>query len=373
MPATDVDAVIDVASENKVDEPDLRTQSVSNGRDVTDRFFVPQTTSINFTIITFLKARSRRTLPSTQAFNALYSGTPTMIVDVHTHLPTHRDIVPDSDRTSEEMMRSGDEVSMTNSIADYLSAMEPVDKTFAFGIAPRPWGSEREIIDGSGDLTDGGKNHNDVAAELHKASPDKVIPFMSLHPMDPGMNDEYDRAVGDLGCKGIKLGPNYQDFDPVGEAAFKLYARLEADGLPIVFHQGTSPMRDAPLRYAQPLVMDQVAIAFPELRIVMAHLGHPWQDDCMAVVRKHPNVWADVSAQFYRPWSFWNGMRVFHEWGATQKILFASDWPVTVPQDNIDGLRNLSKFAKDHHLPGIPEDEIEEIINRDALDILGVE
>ncbi len=42
-------------------------------------------------------------------------------------------------------------------------------------------------------------------------------------------------------------------------------------------------------------------------------------------------------------------------------------------QDNIDGLRNLSKFAKDHHLPGIPEDEIEEIINRDALDVLGVE
>ena len=124
-----------------------------------------------------------------------------MIVDVHTHLPTHRDTVPDSDRTSEDMMRSGDEVSMTNSIADYLCAMEPVDKTFAFGIAPRPWGSEREIIDGSGDLTDGGKNHNDVAAELHKAAPDKVIPFMSLHPMDPGMNDEYDRAVGDLGCR----------------------------------------------------------------------------------------------------------------------------------------------------------------------------
>jgi predicted TIM-barrel fold metal-dependent hydrolase len=190
--------------------------------------------------------------------------------------------------------------------------------------------------------------------------------------MDPGMNDEYDRAVGDLGCKGIKLGPNYQDFDPVGEPAFKLYARLEADGLPIVFHQGTSPMRDAPLRYTQPLVMDQVAIAFPELRIVMAHLGHPWQNDCMAVVRKHPNVWADVSAQFYRPWSFWNGMQLFHEWGVTQKILFASDWPVTVPQDNIDGLRNLSKFAMDHHLPVIPEDEIEGIINRDALDVLGV-
>lgn len=132
-------------------------------------------------------------------------------------------------------------------------------------------------------------------------------------------------------------------------------------------------MRDAPLRYAQPLVMDQVAIAFPELRIVMAHLGHPWQADCLAVVRKHPNVWADVSAQFYRPWSFWNGMQLFHEWGVTQKILFASDWPVTLPQHNMDGLRNLAKFATDHHLPVIPEDEIEGIINRDALEILGVD
>jgi len=299
-------------------------------------------------------------------------GKPAMIVDVHTHLPTHRDAVPESDRSYESAMRSGDPTSRTNSIADYLQAMGPVDRTFAFGIAPRPWLKDRDLVFKAGDLATDDKNHNDVAAELHRAAPDKVIPFMSLHPMDPRMNDEYDRAVGDLGCKGIKLGPNYQDFDPVGEDAFKLYARLQADRLPIVFHQGTSPMRDAPLRYAQPLVMDQVAIAFPELRIVMAHLGHPWQSDCLTVVRKHPNVWADVSAQFYRPWSFWNGMQLFHEWGVTGKILFASDWPVTVPGDNIDGLRNLSKYATDHHLPVIPEDEIEGIINRDALEILGV-
>jgi hypothetical protein len=66
-------------------------------------------------------------------------------------------------------------------------------------------------------------------------------------------------------------------------------------------------------------------------------------------------------------------MQLFYEWGVTQKILFASDWPVTVPQDNIDGLRNLEKFARDHHLPVIPESEIEGIIDRDALEILGVD
>ncbi len=294
-----------------------------------------------------------------------------MTVDVHTHLASHRDVVPEKDMKVDTMGRSGEAFPTTNAISDYLKAIEPLDKAFLFGIAPRPWRPKQKMLTQSDDWA--GMNHNDVAAEIAKADPDKIIPFMSLHPMDPNVNDEYDRAVGDLGCKGIKLGPNYQDFDPLGPDAFRLFARLEHDGLPIVFHQGTSPVADAPLEYAHPLTTDRIAMAFPRLKIVVAHLGHPWQTDCLSIVRKHPNVWADVSAQFYRPWSFWNGMRLFHEWGSTSKILFGSDWPVTMPQDNIDHLRGLNRFATDHHLPTIPEDEIEGIINRDALEILGVD
>ena len=294
-----------------------------------------------------------------------------MIVDVHTHLPSHQDTVPPGDMFTETAMRSGEAVQLTNSIADYLRDMEAVDKAFIFGIAPRPWLPEKQVL-----LTGGwpeGNNHNDVASETAKHAPDKIIPFMSLHPLDPNWNDEYDRCVGDLGCKGIKLGPNYQDFDPTGPEAFALFARLESDQIPIVFHQGTSPMTEAPLTYAHPLTSDKIAMAFPNLTMVLAHLAHPWQADCLSVVRKHPNVWADVSAQFYRPYSFWQGMRLFHEWGATEKILFASDWPVTRPQDNIDHLRELPKFARDHHLPTIPEEDIEGIINRDAVEIMGVD
>ena len=297
---------------------------------------------------------------------------PRMIVDVHTHLPSHKDHIPPEDVKIETTMRSGETVHLTNTIADYLRSIEPVDKAFLFGIAPRPWKLNSPIFEASDDWPPP-LYHNDVAAEVASHAPEKIIPFMSLHPLAEDVNEEYDRAVGDLGCKGIKLGPNYQDFDPLSPEAFHLFARLEHDGLPIVFHQGTSAIQDAPLMYAHPLTTDRIAMAFPRLKIVVAHLGHPWQVDCLAIVRKHPNVWADVSAQFYRPWSFWEGMRRFHEWGVTSKILFASDWPVTLPQDNIDYLRRLNKFAKDHHLPGIPEDEIEGIINRDALDVLGVE
>ena len=241
-----------------------------------------------------------------------------MIVDVHTHLPSHRDSIPADEMRTETAMRSGETVQLTNTIADYLRSIEPLDKAFLFGIAPRPW-KDWNPLEQSNDWP-APLNHNDVAAEVASHAPDKVIPFMSLHPLDPNVNDEYDRAVGELGCKGIKLGPNYQDFDPLGDEAFRLFARLEHDGLPIVFHQGTSPVPDAPLTYAHPLTTDRIAMAFPRLKIVVAHLGHPWQTDCLAIVRKNPNVWADVSAQFYRPWSFWNGMRLFHEWGVMNKI-----------------------------------------------------
>ena len=291
-----------------------------------------------------------------------------MIVDVHTHLPTHPDTVPDSEQLTDTVMLSGETVRLTNSVDDYLRAMAPVDKAFILPIAPRPENaaSDRRQIPGWPESI----NINDVSVEVARRAPNKVIPFMSLHPLDPDVDAEYDRAVGDLGCKGIKMYPT--QFDPESDEAFRLFARLEHDGLPIVFHQGTNPSWDASLMHAHPRVMDRVAMAFPQLKIVMAHLGHPWQIDCLAVVRKHANVWADVSGQFYRPWSFWNGMRLFHEWGVTQKILFASDWPLTDPQDNIDALRNLNKYAADHHLPEIPDEEIEGIINRDTLGLLGV-
>ena len=294
-----------------------------------------------------------------------------MIIDIHTHLPTHRNEVPPEEERSVSINRSGTPVRFTNSLADYLKVMEQVDRAVVFGIAPRPWdpGERAGRLAGWPE----GMNHNDVAAAVAKASDGKIIPFFSVHPKDPKWNDEYDRSIGDLGCRGLKLGLNYQQCDPLSEEAFRLFSRAERDGIPIVFHMGTSPMSDAPLEYAHPLMMDRVAIAFPELKMVLAHLAHPWQADCLATVRKHPNVWADISAAFYRPWSFWNAMRLFFEWGVTGKIFFGTDWPIATPDENAAGMRELAKFARDHNLPPVPEEEIEGIITRDSLGILGLE
>ena len=96
--------------------------------------------------------------------------------------------VPPDEVVTETTMRSGETVYLTNSIDDYLRDMGPVDKAFIFGIAPRPWRPGERVLRTEGWSEE--MNQNDVAAETAKHAPDKIIPFMSLHPLDPNWNEE---------------------------------------------------------------------------------------------------------------------------------------------------------------------------------------
>ena len=285
-----------------------------------------------------------------------------MIVDVHTHTPTHAGPVPPSEEQWNRLGRPDGAVRVTCSWQEYDDEFikAGVDISFVFNIARWKPGVDP-------------KSFNDSTARFVAAAPKKRIGFMGVHPHDPTVLDEMERCVSELGFKGIKLGPNYQNFDPLGPEAERVFAEAERRRLPIVFHQGTSPVGEAPLRYAHPLVMDEVAIRHPELRIVMAHMGHPWQADTIAVIRKHPNVYADVSALWYRPWSYWNGMRLATEWSVLDKLLLGSDWPIIKPGETIAGLRRVNDAVAGTGLPPVPEQAIEDIIHRDALQILGVE
>lgn len=288
-----------------------------------------------------------------------------MIVDVHTHVPTHVSEVPAGEEIVNKQMRPDRPVRITTTHHDFFKAMEPVDRVISFGIAMPP---DRPAVIGEKDA----KKANDATAALVAQAPEKVIGFMSVWPEAPDAIAEMERACHDLNLRGLKLGPNYQNFDPLGENALRVYTKAQELNLPIMFHQGTSPIRDAPIRYAHPLVMDEIAIRFPELRIVMAHIGHPWQEDCLVVIRKHPHVYADISGRFYRPWSFYQGLRMAYEWAVMDKLFLGSDYPITMPQEAMDNLRNMSEFIRKHNLPKVPPELLEQIIHRDALALLGL-
>ncbi|SDS75218.1 amidohydrolase family protein [Actinopolymorpha singaporensis] len=288
-----------------------------------------------------------------------------MIVDVHNHTPTHRDPVPDSERLSFEGWRSDRSVVTTNSWDDFDRQQTDADITIVFNIAVDdplratglPYRPERT---------------NDATAEFVAAAPDRRIGFMSVNPLLPTVFQEVERCR-DLNLVGVKLGPNYQDFDPLCDEARRLYAYCEREGLPILFHQGTSPIQEAPLRYTHPLVMDEIALAYPELRVVMAHMGHPFVRETVAVIRKHPHVYADVSSVYLRPWLAWEALTFAGEWGVPHKLLFGSDYPISTSGEAMAALRRVNDIVEGTKLPRVPDDSIERIIHADALSALGLE
>jgi uncharacterized protein len=282
-----------------------------------------------------------------------------VIVDVHSHVPTHRDVIPAGEWIENAKWRPDRVVAATTTWADYDQAFADIDVSIAFTIA-----RDRTRVD---------TELNDRVADFVGAAPDRRIGFMSVHPDVAGAEDEFERCRTALALKGVKLGPNYQIFDPLGGGAKRIYRLAQEHELPILFHQGASPVREAPLRYAHPLLMDEIATEFPDLRIVMAHMGHPWQRETIVTIRKHPHVYADVSALFYRPWSFYEGLRLAVEWGAFEKLLFGSDFPIATPGETMAGLRNVNAPIAGTALPPVPLTAIEDLIHRNPLPLLGLD
>ena len=292
------------------------------------------------------------------------------IIDVHTHTPRFEHVVPDAYRVQSENAKWNPHGvrPVVYTWSEYDEAMRPVDRAILFNIAQAPSGNERVdepyVVPAA--------QANDEAAAFIRANPEKYIGFLTVHPDDPPALDELDRAVGDLGLRGVKLGLNYQNVDPLGGNAFRVFAEAERRGLPVLLHQGTSPVRFADIDYAHPRHTDRIASAFPNLTIIMAHIGHPFYVDAISVARKHPHVFLDLSGAVLRRYGFYQAMVACTEWGMLDKILFGSDFPASTPEETMRLLRDVNAGAPGPNAMRIPDDAIEAIIQRDSLALLGL-
>ena len=214
---------------------------------------------------------------------------------------------------------------------------------------------------------------NDAVAEHVKRAPDRLIFFGSS---DPGRSDhmeELERCYQDLGCQGVKLGPVYKGVHPLDRKYYDIYRYCQRQHFPVMTHMATTFSSGVPLEYARPGYMDQVAVDFPDLKIIIPHLGHPWEGGTIAAIRKQPNLYADILALYYRPWQFYNSMRLLVEYHAESNVLFGSDFPFTTTSESINGVLNVNAVLGQSGLPEIPGEVIEGIIHRDSLSLLGIE
>lgn len=239
----------------------------------------------------------------------------------------------------------------------FLADMAPFDKVIVFGLKARRtgyWVPDQYV------------------ADFIACAPEKLIGFAGVDPTQPGWLEEARYSIEGLGLKGFKLGPIYAGFDPRDPVCNPLYEYCQKNGLPILFHTGTTFNHAAPLEYGRPWLFDDVAIRYPDLHIVLAHCGHPFSEECLVVIRKHPHVYADISALYYRPWQFYNTLIAAQEYKVTHKLLFGTDYPFAGAQDSIDGLKNANAVIGSASLPRISEEVIHNILDRDALALLGI-
>ena len=278
-----------------------------------------------------------------------------MIVDCHTHIAAREHF---DDRFVAEMIRSWGEITW------------PEDDRGAHWDAMS--GADRAVVVAMDAPAVGMVVPNEYVAEYVDEHPDKLIGFASVDPNRDDALARLDYAVETLGLRGLKVGPIYQHFDPTAEAGMRLFGRAEQLGLPVLCHQGTTFVSDAPLRWARPFLLDEVASAFPDLTLWVAHLGHPWCDETMALIRKHANLYSDVSALHTRPLQMYLALAGAVEYRVIDKLLFGTDFPFATPAETVAALRRVNDVVAGSNLPPIPEDAIEDIIHRDALALVGL-
>ncbi len=187
---------------------------------------------------------------------------------------------------------------------------------------------------------------NEFISGFCKENPKRLIAFGSINPqIKSGQESRIDELLEKLKIRGIKIHPSHQtvypnDYLNGNESLAYLYKRCETEGIPVMFHTGTSIFVGARNRYADPIYVDDVAVDFPRLKIILAHGGRPlWMETCIFLVRRFPNVMIDVSSV---PPS-----KVLEYFPRLEDIadrtLFGTDWPAPM----VPGMRaNFEQFSK---------------------------
>ncbi len=228
-----------------------------------------------------------------------------------------------------------------------LSATEAMDRVIVFGIKA-PWcgiNADQELI-----------------AEFVQEHSDRFIGWCSVDPNDADCVEQLSYYVNDLGLRGLKCSPIYQNWDPQDPKHLPLFKRAEALGIPVNIHQGTSFVRTGPLKFANPIQLEDIAVACPDLRIVISHMGHPWEDECVVLIRKHPNLFANVSALHYRPLRHYQAFISAIEYGVEHKLIFGSDFPSATPEQVVAGQWKINDVVQGTSLPRVSDEIIHNIL-----------
>lgn len=173
---------------------------------------------------------------------------------------------------------------------------------------------------------------NEYVAKLTEEYPDRFVGFASVDPMEGDAATELESAICDLGLRGLKLAPSIQLFHPNDKRCYPVYKKAEDLRIPILFHAGAGGFPNTYSKFGNPLLLDDVAVEFPQLNMIVAHLGGGFFREMLMLMVKNRNVYSDVSGiEFFvkmftlHPMSEQDLFKRFIDIVGHDRILFGSD------------------------------------------------
>ena len=207
---------------------------------------------------------------------------------------------------------------------------------------------------------------NEEIAEAAQKNSDMMIAFASIDPHKGKMGArEAQRLIAEHGVKGFKFHPTVQGFNQSDRMAWPIYEVINEHKLPAIFHSGHSGMGSGmrcgggfKLEYSNPMHLDDVALAFGDMQIVIAHPSWPWQDEALSVAMHKPNVWIDLSG--WSPKYFPPQLVQYANTLLKDRVLFGSDFPLITPD----------RWMKDFAIAGFKPEVHQRILKDNAVRLL---
>jgi predicted TIM-barrel fold metal-dependent hydrolase len=224
---------------------------------------------------------------------------------------------------------------------------------------------------------------NDYLAECVRRYPDKFRFCCGVDLQDEGAAQEVKRCVKELGAIGVgELTPTYAGYCANDEKFFQIYEAAQQLGVPVFIHVGFGFYRDSRMVCGDPIYIDDIAINFPKLKIVICHFGHYKFENTVFVMQKHEHVFAEISGlvdfagltssertrrpvvlfpyyQLVRPLLYYFSQSRGYD---SNKLLWATDG-LCAPKESIKILNNVNEWTRKYGLPEIPEESIHNILH----------
>jgi predicted TIM-barrel fold metal-dependent hydrolase len=214
----------------------------------------------------------------------------------------------------------------------------------------------------------GKKVPNESIADGVRMYPDRFLGLASVDPHNGRQAvQELEHAVVDLGMVGLTLWPCFQEIYANDRRYYPLYEKCLELGIFVVVHASINFNSKAKLDLGRPIYLDEVAVDFPELRIVASHAGWPWVLEMIAVAWRHPNVYMEISAMrpkyMAREHSGWGPLLNYGDTILQDRIMFGTSWPLLPFKRSVDEVRALP----------LRESVVDKWLYQNAAKFLGIE